>query len=293
MPTLKEVQKRIKTVISTKRITKAMEMVAAAKLRRAQQKVEQARPYSQKMDEMLSHLAAGSSGEIVHPYFDERPIAKKTLVVVCSDRGLCGSYNGNILRTAMEWLRSNKGDEVEVEVVAIGKRTNDFFKSRDYPLAGYWGDWAGVLDYNKAREVVRFLTERFVSGQTDEINLLYTRFLSTVKYRIVNEKYLPIAPPEVSEDEDASGMAREYIFEPHPEAIYSALMPGYATTKMVTALAESLASEHGSRMIAMGNATTNAGEMIDTLTLEYNKARQGQITKELLEVVSGAEALKG
>lgn len=291
MATLKEVQKRIQTVISTKRITKAMEMVAAAKLRRAQQKVEQARPYSQKMDEMLSHLAAGSSGEIVHPYFDERPIEKKTLVVVCSDRGLCGSYNGNVLRAAMEWLRSNKGDDLEV--VAIGKRANDFFKSRDYSLAGYWGDWGGVLDYDKAREVVRFLTERFVSGQTDQINLLYTRFISTVKYKIVNEKYLPIAPPEVSDEDETTGMAREYIFEPNPEAIYSALMPGYATTKMVTALAESLASEHGSRMIAMGNATTNAGEMIDNLTLEYNKARQGQITKELLEVVSGAEALKG
>ncbi|MFQ5499332.1 MAG: ATP synthase F1 subunit gamma [Candidatus Zixiibacteriota bacterium] len=287
MPTLREVKKRIKTVVSTKRITKAMEMVAAAKLRRAQQKVEQSRPYSQKMDEMLSHLAAGSAGEIVHPYFEERPVKKKTLVIIASDRGLCGSFNANLIRRASRWLEENAS--YDIEIVAIGKRTNDFFKRRSWPLVGYWGDWGGVLDYDQTREIVQFLTGRFVKGETDEISVLFTRFISMVRYNITLDKYLPIARPEVGDD---SGSNREYIFEPDPEAIYAALMPGYATTKMVTALVESLASEHGSRMMAMGNATTNAGEMIQTLTLDYNKARQAQITKELLEVVSGAEALK-
>ncbi len=288
MATLREVKKRIKTVESTQRITKAMEMVAAAQLRRAQQRVEQARPYAAKLDEMLSHLASGSTGEIIHPYFEERPVEKKTLVISASDRGLCGSFNANVIRTAFKWLRENKG--TDVEIVTIGKKANDIFKRREWPIVGHWADWGGMLDYDKAREVVAFLTDRFISGETDQIDLIFTRFISTVKYRIVVEKYLPIARPEVEDDSDVH---REYIFEPNPEMIYSALMPGYATTKMVTALVESFASEHGSRMIAMGNATNNAGDMMKSLTLDYNKARQGQITKELLEIVSGAEALKG
>lgn len=290
MPTLREVKKRIRSVKATKRITKAMEMVAAAKLRRAQQRVEQTRPYALKMDEMLRHLAAGSSGDISHPYFENREVKKKTIVIIASDRGLCGSFNANVLRLAMKWLRENDG--YEREIVAIGKRVNDFFKRREYPIVGYWGDWSGVLDYDKAREIVRFLTERFVGGETDEISVLFTRFLSTVKYELTLDTYLPIEPPQVGDEAEEAGSNREYIFEPNPEAIYAALMPSYATTKMVTAIADSLASEHGSRMMAMGNATSNAGEMIDALTLDYNKARQGQITKELLEVVAGAEALR-
>jgi len=288
MATLREVKKRIRTVISTKRITKAMEMVAAARLRRAQQRVEQARPYADKMDQMLSNLAAGSAGEIVHPYFEERPIKKRTLVVITSDRGLCGSFNANVIRLANQWLKDHT--DSENEIVTIGKKGNDFFKRRDWPILEYIGDWGGQLDYDKARHIVQMLTDRFVNGESDEISLVYTRFVSTVKYNLVAENYLPIPRPEISDDE--SEVHREYIFEPNPEKIYAALMPGYATTKLVTALTESFASEHGSRMIAMGNATTNAGEMIDTLTLDYNKARQAQITKELLEVVSGAEALK-
>ncbi|MDF1545057.1 MAG: ATP synthase F1 subunit gamma [bacterium] len=289
MPTLREVKKRIRTVISTKRITKAMEMVAAAKLRRAQQRVEQTRPYSKKMDDMLSNLAAGSTGEIVHPYFEERPIKRQTVVVVASDRGLCGSFNANIIRRANEWL--NNDPEGEIEIVTVGKRANDFFKRRDWPIIANVSDWGGMLDMNKARDLMRLLTERFVNGETDRIQLFFTRFLSTVRYKIVGEVYLPIPRPEF--DEDDSSTSTGYLFEPSPEEIYAALMPSYAMTKMVTAIVESLASEHGSRMMAMGNATTNAGEMIDSLTLDYNKARQAQITKELLEVVSGAEALRG
>lgn len=263
-------------------------MVAAAKLRRAQQRVEQARPYGAKMDEMLSQLASSSAGEIIHPYFEEREVKKKTLVLMTSDRGLCGSFNANLIRRAKQWFKENEG--AEVELVTVGKKCNDFFKSRQWEIIGYYADWGGVLDYDKAKEIVKFLTDRFVSGETDEITLVYTHFISTVRYKIETDRYLPIIKPEAVEGSDVN---REYIFEPNPEEIYAALMPGYATTKLVSALAESFASEHGSRMIAMGNATTNAGEMVDTLTLDYNKARQGQITKELLEVVSGAEALKG
>lgn len=292
MPTLREVKKRIRSVISTKRITNAMEMVAAAKLRRAQQKVEQSRPYSKKMDEMLAQLAAGSTGEIIHPYFEERQPRKRSLVIFTSDRGLCGSFNSNIVRHAQNWLNEHK--DTEVELITVGKKGNDFFKKRSWPVVNYYGNWGGALNYDKARDMVRFLTDRFVAGETDEISLLFTRFISMVKYRISLEKYLPVARPEIktSTNELSHGL-KDYIFEPNAEKIYAALMPGYATTKMVTALVESFASEHGSRMIAMNAATKNAGEMVYNLTLDYNKARQAQITKELLEVVSGADALKG
>ncbi len=289
MPTLRDVQKRIKSVKSTRRITSAMEMVAAAKLRRAQQRVEEARPYADKMDQMLSNLAAGSTGEIIHPYFEAREVKKKTLVVVSTDRGFCGGFNSNIIRRANKWLSENK--DVETELVVVGKKAYDFFKRRPITVTEYFGDWGGSLDYDKAKAVVSFLTTRFVDGDTDEISLLYTQFVSLTKFKPSLEGYLPIAPPETNDD--GEGGSADYIFEPDAERIYAALMPGYATTKMVTALADSFASEHGSRMIAMNAATKNAGEMIDNLTLDYNKARQAQITTELNEVVSGAEALKG
>jgi F-type H+-transporting ATPase subunit gamma len=265
-----------------------MEMVAAAKLRRAQQRVEQAKPYAKKLEHMLSQLAAGATGEIMHPYFEVRPVKKVTLVVICSDRGLCGSFNSNIIRRADAWLA--KHADVAVEIVAIGKRANDYYKRRKWPIVAFYGDWGGVLNYDKARDITYLLTDRFVTGQTDQIEMIYTRFLSTVRYQLVTEPYLPIPKPEVKGDDKSKA---EYIFEPNPEQIYGALMPGYAAAKTVTALVESFASEHGSRMIAMGAATKNAGEMINTLTLDYNKARQAQITKELLEVVAGADALKG
>jgi len=288
MATLREVKKRIRTVISTRRITKAMEMVAAAKLRRAQQRVEQAKPYALKLDEMLSHLAAGSASEIAHPYFEERPVKKRTLVVIVSDRGLCGSFNSNVLRMCERWVKEHQ--DAELELVVVGKRARDYFRRRQGNVVQYYGDWGGLIDYSRAREIAAWLTNRFVSGETDEIHLAFTRFMSLVRYRPGVEKYLPVPRPEHGGEE---AHASDYIFEPSSDQIYAQLMPSYANTKMITALLESFASEHGSRMMAMGNATRNAGEMTNTLTLEYNKARQAQITKELLEVVSGAEALAG
>ena len=289
MATLREVKKRIRTVHSTRRITKAMEMVAAAKLRKAQTRVEQAKPYAAKLDEMLSHLAKASTTEIAHPYFEERPVQRRTLVVLVSDRGLCGSFNSNVLRQADRWL--NEHNDAEHEIVAVGKRARDYYRRRNRKILEFYGDWNGVIDYGRAREIAGMLANRFVSGETDEIDFLYTRFLSMTRYQVTTDRYLPVGRPEVSTEEEAS--ASDYIFEPNAEEIYAALMPSYANTKMITVLAESFAAEHGSRMMAMGNATKNAGEMVDTLTLEYNKARQAQITKELLEVVSGADALAG
>jgi len=287
MPTLRQVKKRIRSVISTRQITKAMEMVAAAKLRKAQMRLEQVRPFSEKLDRVLVSLAAASGGELVHPFFEKREIKKRTLVLVTADRGLCGSFNTNLINRAREWLADK--DPNQVELVLVGKKGHDFFKKRDYEILDVYKDWNGNLDYGKTRELVDMLTERFLNGQTDEIRLIYTRFETMTRYRITEAAYLPVERPDIEEQETHL----EYIYEPSPEAIFAELMPRYALTKMLTSLADSFASEHGTRMIAMGAATKNAGEMIDTLTLQYNKARQAAITKELLDIVGGAEALRG
>ncbi len=289
MATLKEIRSRIKSVKSTRQITKAMEMVAAAKFRRAQQRVSEARPYSDRMSEMLSSLAEASSGEITHPFFERREIKKRTLVVVISDRGLCGSFNSNLLRASDNWLKQFKS--VDVEIVAVGNRALKYYSKQPYPIAANYQDWGGMLNYQMARSLVSFLTRRFSDGETDAVSVIYARFVSTAKYVVTNETYLPVEKPRT---DHAAGVSRkEYIFEPNPEEIYSSLMPSYALTRMISALLDSFASEHSARMIAMNAATKNAGEMIDDLTLNYNKARQAQITKELLEIVSGASALTG
>ncbi len=288
MPTLRQVKKRIRSVISTRQITKAMEMVAAARLRKAQMKIMQVRPYSEKLDQILVHLSAAASGELMHPFFEKREINRRTLVLVTSDRGLCGSFNANLIRRANLWLGDK--DPENTELVLIGKKGHDYYRKRDWPIFELFKDWSGLLDYDKARQIVDLLTNRFLEGETDEIRLIYTQFISTAKYKIVEKPYLPVEKPDVSE-EDIGHM--EYIFEPSPEHIFTNLMPRYALTKMITTLADSFASEHSARMLAMGAATKNAGEMIENLTLQYNKARQAAITKELLDIVGGAEALKG
>lgn len=292
MPTLREVKKRIRSVISTRQITKAMEMVAAAKLRKAQMRIMQVRPYSEKLTTILSHLSEAASGELVHPFFEKREIKKRTLVLVTSDRGFCGSFNSNLIRKANKWLEDKKKEEVEL--VLVGKKSLDFYKKRDWNIVETFQDWSGNLDYAKARDLVDMLTRRFLNGETDEINVIYTKYLSTARYQIVDAPYLPVDNLDEEQKEDEQQKSNfDYIFEPSPEAIFKDIMPKYALTKMMTALADSFASEHGTRMMAMGAATKNAGEMIDALTLQYNKARQAAITKELLEIVSGAEALKG
>lgn len=292
MPTLREVKKRIRSVINTRQITKAMEMVAAAKLRKAQMKIMQVRPYSEKLTTILSHLSEAASGELAHPFFEKREIKKRTLVLVTSDRGFCGSFNSNLIRRANKWLSDKNKDDVEL--VLVGKKGHDFFKRRDWNIVETFMDWSGNLDYAKARSLVDLLTGRFLDGETDEISVIYTQFLSTARYKFVEAPYLPVDSLDEEHQEDDKPKSNfDYIFEPSPEAIFTDIMPKYALTKMITALADSFASEHGTRMMAMGAATKNAGEMIDALTLQYNKARQAAITKELLEIVSGAEALKG
>jgi F-type H+-transporting ATPase subunit gamma len=283
MPSLRDIKRRIRSVENTKQITRAMQMVAAAKLRRAQQRVEAARPYAGKMQDMLQSLA-GAAAAGAHPLFEVRSGSREALVIFTSDRGLCGSYNANIIRRATATLQ--EGAHNDRILVTVGKKGFDWFKSRPWPLGTSYVDWQGNLDFERVREITRYLLDLFESRQVDRVYLLYTQFISTVSYRVTLERFLPITPPEGK----AAGR-EDFIFEPNAEEIFSRLLPAYALTRVQTAMAEALASEHGARMFAMSNATNNASEMIDTLTLVRNKARQASITKEMLEIVGGAEAL--
>ncbi len=286
MATLRDILRRINSVKSTRQITKAMKMVAAAQLRKAQIQAEQSRPYAEKMSDMLGHLSAASTDKLSHPYFEKRDVKKQTLVLMTSDRGLCGAFNSNMIRRAEKWL--SERDPEKTELVCVGRRGHLYFRKRQWTISEVYNDFNAEMKFTMVRGLVDYLTNRFVDGQTDEIYLLYTKFISTAKTIPTLEKYLNIDRPE-SEEGKAVGA---YIFEPTPDAIFSNLLPRYALVRLQSALADSFASEHATRMMAMTLATNNAGEMIDALTLKYNKARQAAITTEILEVVGGAEALK-
>jgi len=282
---LRDIKKRIKSVESTKQITKAMEMVAAAKLRRAQSQVESARPYSLKMQQMLESLA-GAAASLHHPLFEERKVSSSMLVVVTADRGFCGSYNSNIIRAAMRYLKETTQGSVKLGLV--GKKGVTFFKKRPYPIAFQIPQTGGNADMQMVRNLANDITGSFEKGEVDEVRLLYTQFVTTTRYNLTLEKFLPIEKIESA----GEGMPSQYIFEPSAEEIFANLVPRYCLTKVLSALLESFASEFGSRMIAMSNASNNADDMIDHLTLVFNKARQAAITNELLDIVGGAEALR-
>ncbi len=285
MSSLRDIKKRIKSVESTKQITKAMEMVAAAKLRRAQSQVEAARPYSLKMQQMLESLA-GAAASLHHPLFEERKVSSSMLVVITADRGFCGSYNSNIIRAAMRYLKETTQGSVKLGLV--GKKGVTFFKKRPYPIAFQIPQTNGKADMQMVRKLAHDITGSFENGEVDEVRLLYTQFVTTTRYNLTLEKFLPIEKIESTDE----GMPSQYIFEPSAEEIFANLVPRYCLTKVLSALLESFASEFGSRMIAMSNASKNADDMIDHLTLVFNKARQAAITNELLDIVGGAEALR-
>ena len=282
---LRDIKRRIRSVQNTQQITRAMEMVAAAKLKRAQSRVVAARPYAAKMEQMLRSLSAAAAS-LDHPLFEKRPVRRTALVIVTADRGLAGSYNTNVLREADRILKSRPREELRV--VTVGRKGLVYVTRRGWKPVLSYTDMGDVPDAVRIRRMTDEITALFVSQEVDEVVLLFTRFISTMTRRVVTEKFLPI---EGSAAETESP-AREYIFEPSPEAIFGALLPRYAVTRFMAALAEALASEHSSRMVAMGSATRNADEMIDLLIIRRNRARQAAITKEIAELVGGAEALK-
>ncbi len=284
MPSLKDLRKRIGSVRSTQQITKAMKMVAAARLRRAQEAAERARPYAAKLSEMFSAVVTGLSEE-AHPLLARRDEQRIDIVVITSDRGLCGGYNSNVLRQAELFRREHA--EQQQQLVLVGRKGLDHFRRRQVaPLAERTGVQNLPLT-EVAGALAEQLTARFAEGETDAVYLLYSRFQSAISQVPTTVRLLPVDPPA----EDVAPV--EYIFEPPRAELLGALLPRYIQTRLLQALLESVASELGARMTAMDNATRNASEMIDRLTLSMNRARQAAITTELMEIVSGAEALKG
>jgi F-type H+-transporting ATPase subunit gamma len=296
MPTLRDIRRRINSVKSTQQITRAMKLVAAAKLRRAQERIMEARPYSYKMGEVLSDLALRTSQEM-HPLLARREAgtngagSRKMLVVISGDRGLCGAFNSNIIRRSLDFLRAHQDDpEISLTLMVVGRKVRDFYRRRgQYTVRSEYANFFDKLAYAHAAQIAQDFTRAYLAEEVDEVHLVYNEFKSAATQRVAVEQLLPIQPAEVPEGKPVV----EFIFEPSPAAVLERLLPKHVEVQVYRALMESLAAEYGARMTAMENATKNASEMIDLLTLQFNKARQERITKELLEIVGGAEALRG
>jgi F-type H+-transporting ATPase subunit gamma len=298
MATLKDLRRRIRSTKSMQQIFKAMEMVAAAKFRRAQARAQAATPYAQKITEMLGNLS-GAASELEHPLFKARPVQTTALVVIAADRGFAGTYNTVILRVAEQRMRSSPTGSIKF--VLVGRKARDYARRRGFPVLSTHTDLPGEADLDLARRLTDELTGRFVSGEVDRVELLYSHFVNALVRRVQNPVFLPVgaepsagaAPPKSGAQEPkAAERASDPIFEPDAETIFAELIPRYATATLYAALADALASEHSARMVAMGSARKNAGELVDELTLRRNRLRQAAITKEIAELVGGAEALK-
>jgi F-type H+-transporting ATPase subunit gamma len=288
MASLRDIRRKIVSIKKTQQITKAMKMVAAAKLRRAQERVIAARPYSRKMLSVIASLASRVE-RAQHPLLAKREPKRVKLLVLTSDRGLCGAYNTNILRKAVEAVKQFKAEGKEVKINVVGRKGRDFFRKRaGYTLGKMWSD-LGMIDYEKAADVGKNIVERFTAGETDEVYLLYNEFKSVMQQKVTLEKLLPVEPPA---EADPFTAAVDYLYEPSAEAILSSILPKHIEVQVYRSMLESQASEMGSRMTAMDSATRNAKDMIERLTLKFNKQRQAAITKEISEIVGGAEALK-
>jgi len=298
---LRDIRKRIASIRSTQQITKAMKMVAAARLRRAQESILATRPYATKMLEVLSSLAARTSAE-AHPLLARREPKRIEVVVFTSDRGLCGAFNMNLIQRAERFLGEEKANADEIALSLIGRKGRDYFRKRKVTIRREYINFFGKVDYPLASRIGQELVQAYSQKQVDGIYLLYGEFRSAIQQPVVLKKILPVTPkvPDGGEKPPAlsapplekGGAAIEYIYEPSEGEILEKLLPMYVEVQIYQALLESVASEYGARMTAMENATNNAAEMIEKLTLIYNKARQAAITKELIEIVSGAEALK-
>src|SRR5262245_14033999 len=290
MSTLRALRRRIRSVQNTQQITKAMEMVAAAKLRRAQGRALAARPYAVKISEMLGNLA-GAASEVDHPLFKARDVKNVGLVLVTSDRGLCGAYNANLLRAAEHRLRAAPAASarpVVTSLVLVGKKGRDYFRRRKYPVLAVHTPLPTEASLEFARTLTQDLIARFHSGEVDRVEIMFTRFLSALNRKVIVDPFLPVGAGSA----EAASRGGSAIFEPDAESIFAELLPRYATAKLFPALGDAVDFEHAVRLIAMGAARKNAGELIDLLTLRRNRLRQAAITKELLDIVGGAEALK-
>ena len=287
MPTLREVRSRIGGVQKTQKITRAMKMVAAAKLRRAQSRIVAARPYARRLKELLGDLSQTAGAQSLD-LFAPRPVKNLALVVVTSDRGFCGAFNANLIRAVQAHFDSQPPG-VHVTLLCVGKKGVDFFGKRGYNLASRYVGVYGKLVFSWAQNFAGDLIARYRKGEFDRIDIVYNEFKSIAQERILIEQFLPVPPPVASVPPKKSA---DFIYEPDRAGILLSLLPRHLNFQIWRVLLESSTAEEGARMAAMENATENAHEMIAALQLQYNKARQASITKELLEVVSGAEALR-
>lgn len=287
MASLKSIRKRINSVKNTRQITKAMKMVAAAKLRRAQESVLAARPYAEKLAELLTRLAV-SGGHVGNPLLPKEKSEKALLIVISSDRGLCGGFNAGICKKTESFLRENSSRFNEISLLTIGRKANEYLRSRATIRKNY-SHILSTLNYQTAALIGHEIIDGFMNDEYDEVYILYNAFKSVMTQTITLTRLLPIQPPAGAEEE----FLPEAIYEPSKEELLVELFPKHIEVQIFHAMLESVASEHGARMTAMDSATKNASEMIDKLTLQYNRARQAAITKELMEIISGAESIKG
>jgi F-type H+-transporting ATPase subunit gamma len=288
MPGLKEIKRRITSVKSTKQITKAMKMVAAAKFRKAQQRIVELRPYAQKMYAVLNSLA--KTVDTGHPLLEARTVNKVELLVFSADRGLCGGFNTNIMKAAVKMTRELQAEGKEVAVSSVGKKATDLFRRRKAPLRMSWVGLSGKVGYNSAQTIAKDIMDRYLEGAMDEVIMIYTEFRSAGVQKVTELQLLPL----VSFDREGSDeeLTDVFTFEPSEEAVFEQLLPKNIEVQIFRALLDSAASEEAARMAAMENATKSADDMIKRLTLQYNKARQASITTELMDIVGGVEALK-
>lgn len=291
MASLLDMRRRIKSVKNTQQITKAMKMVAAAKLKRAQDRVTAARPYAKKMTEVLSALSSKVTDEFSHPLLDPRGDEKYLVVLVTADKGLAGGFNANVIKATQAFLAKNS--DKDLEMVAVGRKGRDFFKRRSTTISeeyiGLTG--RGTANYADAADISTEIIKRFSEDESiDKVFLIFTEFKTVLSQKPVVEQLLPIPRIEVAEEAETSPEAAEYIYEQPAAEIFGKLLPKQVETQVYRAMLESVASEQGSRMTAMDSASKNAGELIDSLTLNMNRIRQAAITKEIIEVVSGAAA---
>ena len=292
MATLRDIKQRIKAVENTKKITKAMKMVAAAKLRKVQTRMTDLRPYANKMHDVLISLAKGADRES-HPLLSFRPRKTVEVVVVTSDRGLCGAFNTNILKAAQSAIDNYRNEGIEVSISTVGKKSRDYFKRKNVTVRNSWTGISGSVRFSSAEEIANDIKENYMNETFDEVTVVYNAFKSVVAQTVTTAKLLPLSPEEEGEEEAGAESAADFIYEPSMGAIFDKLIPRNVDIQIYRALLESSAAEEGARMSAMENATQSCTEMVGSLTLQYNKARQASITGELMDIVGGVEALKG
>ena len=297
MPSLKDIRGRIGSVRNIAQITRAMEMVAASRMKRAQDAILAARPYADELEAALGRVAgAAGLSEEIDPLLARRPIRRAAIIVITTDRGLAGSLNANATRSVLRWVTEraagrNGGGPVEIEAISVGRKGRDALRRAGVPIAAHFAQLGDRPSFGDVTPIARLVTEDFLAEKYDEIDIAYSTFVSTLSQRPEIDTLLPVVRPEMEAETEETN--DEYLFEPSPQAVLSRLLPHYVAVGIYRAVLENNASEQSARMIAMRNSTDNANELIDDLTLVYNKTRQATITREMIEIASGAEALGG